>query len=329
MALLLMDGYDYYGTGQLALKGWTGGGMSMTTGTRFGVGQALVLGSDWFQYKTLPFNVGPSAFLGFALSFTSYGGNIVTLKDGANPHVSLALNGSQKIVVYYQSGNQILDYVPAIGVWNYWEVGVVFSSASGSIVVKINGAVIANITGIDTINPSSGNAYFNILQWGDNALQGMVTDDFYICDGSGSANNTFLGDVRVFGLMPDAAGSSTQWTPNGAGANYECVNAIPPGSAYISSSTAGQIDLYGMQTVPSALEIIGVQVSYLANKNDSGSRTIQSVIKSGSVEADGAANSLGSSQSYFSDVFYEDPNTSAAWTLAAVNAMQVGVEEVS
>ena len=54
-------------------------------------------------------------------------------------------------------------------------------------------------------------------------------DDLYVLDGTAStpANNDFLGDVRVEGLDPNAAGSNAAWTPS-AGANYACVNETPP-----------------------------------------------------------------------------------------------------
>lgn len=332
MALLQIDGFDYYGSAQLASKGWSGNGLSLqgASYTRFDVGQCLECGADWYQTKTLPFNVGPQAYVGMAMNLSVVQeGNLLWFKDESTSQVQITLSTNGNVVVNYNGGSQQASYIPTAGVWNYWEVGITFGSGtSGSVTVRVNGSPIITVTGVDTIG--SGNAYFNDIIFGDNGVSQSYIDDFYICDGSGSAYNTFLGDVRVYGLLPAGAGSSTQWTPNGAASNYECMNQVPPNASdYVSSSTPGQVDLYTMQTVPAAAQIIGVQVSYYAQKTDSGTRTLQSVVKSGSVQAEGAENNLGTSPQYFQDVFYNDPNTGAAWTLAAVNAMQVGINEVA
>ena len=334
--LLYIDGFDYYGSSQLSQRGWSG---AMTFGnsttTRFGVGQCMEVPTHTSANRTIPENagtlfVGAAINLGYAQSLP-----VISFYDGATCQIAINCNsnGTLYITRGSNSGTQLgstTTYAVNFGVWNYWELSAVIASGTGgSVTLKINGQTILSVTGVNTSN--SGNAYCNGVQFSYNSSgQYLNMDDLYICDASGSSpTNTFLGDVRVYGSTPSANGGSTQWAPNGAGSNYECVDSIPPNASdYVSSSTPGQTDLYEFPTIAVADTILGVQVSYFASKTDSGTRTIQSQVKSGTATADGTENNLSATMAYYSDIFYEDPNTSAAWTLSAVNDMQAGVVEV-
>ena len=332
--LLYIDGFDYYGVNQLSQRGW-GGSMTFgnSTTTRFGVGQCLEIPTHTDAFRTIPENAA-TLFVGAAINV----GNaqslpIISFYDGSTCQIAVNMNSNGTLYITRGTGSQLgstSTYVVQTGVWNYWELGATIDSTNGSVTLKINGQTILTVTGVNTSN--SGNAYCNGVQFDYNSSgQYLNIDDLYICDSQGSApTNTFLGDVRVYGSVPNGAGASTQWTPNGQSSNYECVDSIPPNSSdYVSSSTPGQTDLYTFPTIAVADSILGVQVSYFAGKNDSGTRTIQSTVKSGSATANGAENNLSATMTYYSDIFYDDPNTSAAWTLSAVNAMQAGVTEVA
>jgi hypothetical protein len=98
--------------------------------------------------------------------------------------------------------------------------------------------------------------------------------------------------------------------------------------SYISSSTVNHEDLYGhnaLVTNPST--IFTICVKPLAAKSDAGARTYDVRVKSGGAATDSGSNtgiSPGQSYTYGWSFWDTDPNTSAAWTKAALDAATKG-----
>jgi hypothetical protein len=334
MALLFMDGFDYYTTAELGARGWSGASNSMiaTASTRFNYGQAINPNGNGANgiYRAVPNSA--VLFFGFAIYWTDLPTSriVCQFQDVGTTQVDLRTNASGQF--YFTRNGTVIGGTSTAGLqtgtWNYYEVSVTFATGTaGSATLKINGVTALTVTGVNT--SATGDAYANRVTFGLSNAWDFYVDDVYCCDNTTSQNNTFLGDVRVYALLPSGAGASTQWTPNGATSNYQCVNTSPAATTkYVSSATPGQIDLYTLPTISAANAIDAVQIDYYAEKDDSGTRIIESVVQSGSTQATGAQNALGTSYGFFSDIFPNDPNTSAPWTLAAINALQVGVEEV-
>jgi hypothetical protein len=72
---------------------------------------------------------------------------------------------------------------------------------------------------------------------------------------------------------------------------------------------------------------MAVQVATVARKDDAGSRSLRAVLKSGATTANDAT--LGTLYAVYDDRFEVDPATGTAWTKAAVDARQAGVEVVA
>jgi hypothetical protein len=98
------------------------------------------------------------------------------------------------------------------------------------------------------------------------------------------------------------------------------------GSAtYVTSQTAGDRDLYGLDDLTDTpTNIDTVVVRLLAWKTDAGAREGQIEWLSGATTADSTAEELASTPGYLNDVRGADPNTGAAWTAGAVNALEIG-----
>lgn len=119
--------------------------------------------------------------------------------------------------------------------------------------------------------------------------------------------------------------------------NFECDSAgnvnetyCDNGATYNYSSTVGDVDTFNTDGTLSSNSIVyGVQVNSVVTKDDAGVRSACNVIRSGASEALGASNSLGTTYVGYNDVFAVDPNTSASWTPAAVNAAKIGYKVVS
>jgi hypothetical protein len=114
--------------------------------------------------------------------------------------------------------------------------------------------------------------------------------------------------------------------------NYDLVReaAEDGDTTYVYDSTTGHVDLYelaDLAVTPSA--IIGVVARQFARKTDAGTRSGTTRIKSGATFQDGATFAQSTTYQFLNTVLATDPNTGAAWTAAAVNALQVGPKVVA
>jgi hypothetical protein len=94
---------------------------------------------------------------------------------------------------------------------------------------------------------------------------------------------------------------------------------------YLFDATVGHEDLYALADLPTTpAAIIGVVAKAFLKKSDAGSRNGAVRLRSGGTDVQGADTVLSSSYTYLARVDAVDPATGAAWTPAAVNALQVG-----
>ena len=210
------------------------------------------------------------------------------------------------------------------------EIATTFSATAATIEVWLDGAIVIALTsGLNNIN--SGNAYANqILLGAANGLgwagsgQGILCDYLRVWDATGSYQNAPVGyDVRKLTKLPAGAGALTQWTPNGAGANYQCVDENPPDddTTYVSSSSTNS-DAYAMGSsgfsgVPSQ-----VVVKSRFRKDDAATRTLQIGVRSGSSNSLAAAVTAGGSYVWTDACISLDPATGSPPTNTAADAFQ-------
>jgi hypothetical protein len=213
-----------------------------------------------------------------------------------------------------------------LNTWNYLELYTIAGQASnGTAIVRVNGVTVINRPSIITSNAAAyssvsiGPSYENLAYW---------LDDFYVCDNTGTANNNFLGDIKIVTLMPNGAGSSTQFNPVGAPTNWQAVSpAAPQGDlSYVTDATAGDKDLYTIPSITGSGIVCGVQLSMYARKDDAGSRSISGVVSLESTTAQGDSIALGSSYHIYTEQFQVNPATGTAWTYPDINQLQIGVE---
>lgn len=328
--LQFFDGFDHYNSTTLLAAKWGAivNSPLFTTG-RGGVGQAVRLYSGRACSRAVAGNPA-TVVCGFAFKYLA-GGNtpIFRALDGSTVHFQLYFNYATGVLGAYRNTTLLGETVPgAAGAattdFIYIELRVTVDDVAGSVVVRVNGAEVLALSGIDTRNGAS--AQITTVQiWGG---QDAVFDDFYLCDTTGALNNDFLGDVKVVTLYPNGAGDSTDFTPL-SGANYENVDeAIADGdTTYVQSSTVGHKDFYsfeGLSYTPEAIH--GVQAVTVVRKDDAGTREVRVVTKSGATTTPGAAHALGTSYGVAMDLLELNPNDAGAWSRSDIDALQVGVE---
>lgn len=256
---------------------------------------------------------GPTTTQGVAFGYNSSTGQIT-----ANIPNSLGLSTTL--------GTATGSY--SLGVWYFIEIRVKVGNPSGEVQIRINGSDVLNLTGVNTATGSL-TAYQSFLFRADYPDLTWFMDDLYICDTTGTVNNTFLGPISVYALSPVANGSSTQLTPTGAASNWEAVDeASRDTTTYVETNTTGHKDYYGFEALPAGVTTInGVAVKAINTTIDNGGRKVKLNIKNGANTIGTATARILSLGSWLYDYFLsETAPDGSAWTKASVESSEAGVE---
>ena len=341
--LLFCDSFDHYNTATLGEKYLNVDPSNATIVTGGRVGNCLELIHGAAVTKNAPdsaqlivgFALNPSAlpsstgmaiidFIDSGSSYTTPQGELrVNAAGGIEYHTYPSGPGSDTLIASSPNGIVLPNTYQII------EVSVLFATtATGTVAAQVNGESVFSVTGV--VTSSSGNNYANVVSLTNGAFNGAAYsfDDYYICDGTGTINNSFLGDVGIQCLFPNGEGQSDQFTPNGPSINWECVSeTTPPGdAAYVSAGTVGYLDLYTIQPIsgsPSA--VVAVQVVASARKDDSVTRVLGLAFGNGTTWVVNSGSSLGSNYKMYTQPYDSNPITSSDWTVTAVDNGQIGV----
>jgi hypothetical protein len=327
MALLFMDGFD---ASDFAVKGWTAGNTPVAVAsTRFGSGMAVNLpGSTRYLLRGIPYS--GKAFVGMAILCPPplSGTNLLTFytDTAVTTHMVVRLNADGSVSLL-RNVTVVASSAPGLlvaGVWAFLEASCTISDTVGECVVRINGVTAVSFTG-DTRNAGTSTQIDAVRISGS-----LTVDDFYALDATGAApHNTFLGDVRVMTMPVTGAGANTELTPS-AGANWQCVDEMPwSATDYVSGAAAGLKDSYAMGDVSGVSLVYGVQTNVIGRKSDAGARSINHLVRSGGLNYTGGYTfPLNTADATSSQVYVNDPITTVPWTVAGVNAMEMGAEVV-
>jgi len=225
------------------------------------------------------------------------------------------------------------------GFWHHVEIALSAHTSTGSFKMWIDGVEQTEytITSGDTSDAVSGDvtAFDRIYVCGSNSntsgVNGLWIDDIIVWDDTaGGLTGHLPAEHRLRKLEPTADGSTNQWTPL-AGFAYANVDdtAIDGDTSYISETVAGQIDYFTRASLgwtPNAIQAVIVES---IGKMDTGTHTWRNKLKSSAAVANGTA--LTATTTYVMTKTYVDydPNTSAVWSQANLEAAEFGVEFVS
>ena len=213
--------------------------------------------------------------------------------------------------------------------WVYVEVKATIHSSTGSVQLKINEQSDITVTGANTQASANGHNYANTISFFKPSAYSTSysLDDLYILDSNGSANNDFLGDMKVEALVPIGTGTNSGWTAVGDSPNWKCV--VSNNATYVETSTLNAKDTYQISDLTYITNAIaGIGVNIFVKNTDGQSNHIKSVIRSGGVDNDSAASNFVNDVDFKCQTFVQetDPNTSSAWTAAALNSAEFGMK---
>jgi hypothetical protein len=119
----------------------------------------------------------------------------------------------------------------SFGPFHYIECKYKVDPSAGIVEVKVDGVVVLSLTSQNT--RSSSNSYSNgviLAALSTGAGTTVWWDDFYICDDTTSADNTYLGDVKILCSLPTANGSTNNYT--NAWASWAATTVMVVGQQY-------------------------------------------------------------------------------------------------
>ncbi len=231
MAIIFMDGFNHMNSYTLLARKWNqaNGGAFSTSDQRFS-GQQYYVGSLSQLIYNLPASTD-NAIVGFGYyNNFSYNGNnsvaIVSAINQAENANQLVLRTSLYGYLYVTIGSST---TPVAGLyssrplrykaWHYieWKFTTSNSSSAGDCLVYLDGEEVLNIPATNDLQGSTVST-FEIIRFDANSPTNF--SDIYIADDTGSTNNDVLYCPRVFTVLPDGNGNTSQWTPT-AGSNYQ------------------------------------------------------------------------------------------------------------
>jgi hypothetical protein len=336
MALRWCDSFDHYTTiGQKYDS--VGGSVSFVTG-RFGNGLRVTDGNQpGFAYKYL--GAGHATWIvGFAFNLNADAGaskDIFYLLDGTSIQVYLQYEtGTRRIRLLNGSGALLGTGTTGMvtGVWYYVELKVTIGNSAQPYEVRINENVEITGTG-DTQNTANASANGIELASGSSNVTSRARDfdDLYVCDGSGSTNNNYLGDIRVECLMPNGNGATSNFVGSDSNStdNYLLVDEVPPNddTDYVVGTSVGDKDTYAYgDLTTTAGTVFGIQMCPRHRKADAGGRTVKTVTRlSGGTEEDGASMIVFDSYLYDYSIRETKPG-GGAWSVSDINGAQFGMK---
>jgi hypothetical protein len=321
--------------GNWSINGGRVGGSGAMTSSGSGTWAALT-GQGWASGIA-------DFYCGFALrAGTNMNGvNIVTAYSDLNttPHLTLSMDSSNRLTIWRglaSSGGTLLatSATPfsVLGQWRSINLYFKIDDATGRAVVKVDGNTQIDYSG-DTRNGGSAGTIDGFrASLNSSASNGIA--DLVICDGLGTVNNTYPGDIACIRRLPNGNGTYSQFTGSDGNSvdNYALVDEAPSNDTdYTYATASGQKDSYAVEDLPPAtLSVMGVRAVAKTAKSGAGAAGMSVMIRENGTDTYSSSVPLSTSFSWQGDVVREvKPSNSSAWTISDVNAMEIGVRSES
>lgn len=254
----------------------------------------------------------------------------IDLSNNNLAYLTMTTTGALSVVVV--GGSTYTSTVPNVTAGGWYHIEMKYTHGTGALCsfeVRVEGVTIAALTQTDVAGTNSSiyqvGSFTNRVNHGYDAY----TKDLAIWTGSGSYNNNFLGSVLVTTLIP-SGDISLNWQPSSGTTGYQILDNIPPvDSIYIYADNTYPAAYVGTLTdLPTDVTSVkGLITTVRAAKSDGGDGSFQVGLISDAAGTPttglGADRPITTTPTYWRDVFEIDPDTSAAWLPAAVNAVEL------
>jgi hypothetical protein len=331
MAIIIMDGAENGGRDFWGSFSGAYGGPSVVTASTYGMTGSYCYDighwGDW-ACKSLP--AASEYYIAFLWRQTYLGEPMISFRCGSNYLISIRPNvttGAIEVRSQGASGTIIATgtFFISTNTTYHFQIRCKIHDSTGVVQVKINDVLDASYTG-DT-KPGTDTNIDNVIFEGSGGNQMRYIDDIIV------NNAAWPGVLKIVGLSPHAAGSTTQWTTSVSTPNWECVNEAPPSDTdYVSTATADQIDTYSVGNLPAGVGAIkAVQVFGRVKKETSGSPSkANMVVRTNSTDYFGNTLTLPTAWIGAVGIWETNPSsTGIAWDVTAVNSLQAGIKSLT
>jgi len=357
VSVLYADGCDGYHDGVAA-----GGGMAgQVGGNRFSavVGWVKTGNRDWFQFNTygrwggggimansstaVYYVFGGSAdelIMGFHHRFLSGMGQSAVIFEFQS-----AIDSDRKVSFGYDSSGvryYLRDaagtyyygtHTPVLYTWDFLEFRMKIGTTDGELEMRINQGPSQSATDILTTTADllsgNSNTYIDKILMNQVARPESRFDDLHILAVDGSAPQTFLGDGRIYSLLPTADAAPNQWAPGTGPDHFDEVNSIGDDSyshGTLEASLIGNSEVFDMENLTDPTESIDfVSTRTLLGRIDAGSAEAQVFLRQGALDTNTLTLAPGSVKGHNGGYEPLNPSTGLPWTFADINNLQSGV----
>ncbi|MHC4238559.1 MAG: hypothetical protein ACYSUC_02205 [Planctomycetota bacterium] len=341
MAVLFFDGCgEFYDTANV-LDAWdthAGATVNATGGRRSGA--ALEFTQSQNVSKTVPKPGDDTLIFGFAFKIpTQVANELVFFQSNTTTQINLDTTAAGEIRV--ERNGTLLDTTATntylADTWHFCECKVVIgNSPNGSVVLKIDGTEVSNLSGIDTQSGSVTGIDRLAFVFGTGAGIQATIDDVYICDTSGGApGNDFLGDIQVDAVMPDGDGAATEWDstfPASPTNHWSKVDENPDDgdTTYNETVTVNDVDLFTFPNLPAVgggSSVIAVDVKAKQRRVDGAFANTQLVARPVTTQYVSGNKPQSVSYMMHNNIWETNPE-GGSWTDSSINSSQFGVKLV-
>lgn len=238
---------------------------------------------------------------------------------------AVRLDSDGKLSVYDQAAGLVATGATVLSVDTWYRIEMqAGTSATAAYELRIDG--VTELSG--TMDTTTTN--YNMVRIGKPNDRNGESVDFYYDDLAIRNDTTFPGAGQILQLIPTANGATQAWTAGTNASDYQEVDETPTDSdtTYVKSTgSAGDVALFALQDCADVgiTGTINAVKAYIRVKEDVTTTSANRIrLVSGATTSDGNATNRTASYGEVQRVFPTDPNTSAAWELASIDALQIG-----
>jgi hypothetical protein len=144
---------------------------------------------------------------------------------------------------------------------------------------------------------------------------------------------TFPGDLQYGIIRPNAEGALLEWTAQGAGDHYVEVDDTTPDddTTYLEAGSSPLSDLWEMEDIAAGTVIHACQGVHYARKTDAGTGIFRFLWRTNSTTYEDTTDQYPSASDYWFHLNVQsvNPVTAVQWTLAEINAVQLGIKRTA
>jgi len=226
------------------------------------------------------------------------------------------------------------------------ELKAVIHGSTGSVEVRVNGVTVASASNVDTHasdaeslgsgTPDPSVSEVSFPGRGDLSTAFYPTiDDIVVWDGTGSYNNDFIGDQRVYALAPNGDTAQADWTAL-SGSGFSNIDEADPDedTSYLYAAAPGSPNTltseFDLENLPvSSGSVAAVIACSRVRKDVAGLVEFQHGLVSGASESKGAVRPCDPVYIFKEDVFETDPASGVAFTPSDVNSLKIQINRTT